>query len=276
VVAVDVAVTRNGRPVIGLTAEDFEVRDNGILQEVDRVQVETAPVNAILILDNSVSVAGEKLAELRAAVRDFVDGLRENDRAALLAFSFDVQLLQDLTADPSLLLLALSRTSTRGGTALYEALYGGLMLAEPPVTRPIVVVFSDGEDTISRISESEVLEIVRESNAVVYAVRSSPSVPEFTPLDRRMDRHRRAQIGRDKFLREVTDSTGGRFWRIDAVSNFRQEFLRVLEEIKSRYLLTYNPKAVDEQGWHRLEVKLKNHKGQARARRGYFLSSTSK
>jgi hypothetical protein len=73
----------------------------------------------------------------------------------------------------------------------------------------------------------------------------------------------------NKFLRQVADETGGRLIQIDDISNMELEFASVLEEIKSRYLLTYYPTGVDEQGWHRLEVKLKNRKGDVRARRGY-------
>ena len=77
------------------------------------------------------------------------------------------------------------------------------------------------------------------------------------------------RMDRDKFLRQIADESGGRFIRIDDVSNMEHEFLQILEEIKSRYLLTYYPKGVVEEGWHRLEVKLKGHKGDVRARRGY-------
>ncbi len=174
-VAVDIAVTADGRSVDGLTKADFEIRDNGVLQTIDRVRVETAPVDAILVLDNSMSVAGAKLEELQAAVRYFIAGLGEKDRVALVTFSDYVRLWQSLTNNRLVLLTALSGIFAAGNTALTDGLYGGLSLAEPPAERPIVVLFSDGLDNASRIGESELLEVVRESNAVVYVVRSSQS-----------------------------------------------------------------------------------------------------
>jgi VWFA-related protein len=296
-VAVDVAVVHDGRPVNGLTAQDFEIRDNGVLQEIDRVQVESAPVNSILVLDNSESVTGLKFLELRSAARAFVAGLGEDDRAALVTFSYHPQLRQDFTSTPSSVFRALEETTAAGGTALYEALYAGLMLADPPAVRPIIVLFSDGEDTTSRIDESELLGYVRESNAVVYAARTAPSVKELRAPESMdafstagpkagwagnwwrppsEDPNREEIKRRDEFLRRIAEETGGKFWAIENVSDIDREFLRTLNEIKARYLLTYYPNGVQEQGWHRLEVKLENRKGEVHARRGYYPSSRIK
>jgi VWFA-related protein len=271
VVAVDIAVTRGGRPVDGLTAADFEIRDNGVLQEIDRVQVETAPVDAILVLDNSGSVAGRKLEELRAAVGHFIAGLRSNDRVALVTFSGHVRLWQALTVERSVLLDALGGIAAGGLTALKDGLYGGLSLAGPAAERPIVVLFSDGLDNASRISESELLEVVRESNAVVYVVRSSLSLSEVWDFSSKLRGPKR--IYDDRFLRRVADESGGRFFEIDEISEMEREFRRVGEDIGSRYLLTYYPKGVAEEGWHDLDVRLKNHKADIRVRRGYTFAA---
>ncbi len=267
-VAVDIAVTDDGRPVDGLTEADFEIRDNGVLQTIDLVQVETAPVDAILVLDNSMSVAGPKLEELRAAVRSFVAGLGDADRVALVTFSGYVRLWQTLTVERAALLDALDGIVARGLTALKDGLYGGLSLAGPPAERPIVVLFSDGLDNASWTSESELLEVVRESNAVVYAVRSSLSLSEA--WDRSSQIRGPTRIYRDKLLRAVTDESGGRFFEIDDGLGMASEFGRVVEEIRSRYLLTYYPTGVADDGWHDLDVKLKNGKAEVRARRGYY------
>jgi VWFA-related protein len=271
VVAVDIAVTRDGRPVDGLTEADFEIRDNGILQEIDRVQVETAPVDAILILDNSMSVAGRKLEVLRTAAGDFVAGLREDDRVSLVTFSGYVRLWQDLTVERTALLGALDDIAAGGLTALKDGLYGGLSLAEP-AERPIVVLFSDGLDNASLTSESELLEFVRESNAVVYVVcNSQPSSEAKVYWSGPIGVHLRNQ--RDRFLQRVADESGGRFLEIDDVSSLEKEFKRVVEDIRSRYLLTYYPTGVAEEGWHDLDVKLRNHKADIRVRRGYTFAA---
>jgi VWFA-related protein len=281
VVAVDVAVTDGRRPVDGLTEADFEIRDNGVLQEIDKVQVETAPVDAILILDTSKSVAGPKLEELRAAVGDFIAGLREDDRAALVTFTGYVQLRQSLTTDRSVLRDVLEGIDALGLTALKDGLYGGLALAGPSAQRPIAVLFSDGLDNASWITESEIPEVVKESNAVVYVVCSSPSEERtsssparwhsnFRPWKSRPQESMRRYF-RNRFLRRVADDSGGRFFEIDDASSMEQEFRRVVEDIRSRYLLTYYPTGIAEDGWHDLEVKLVNHKAELRARQGYYV-----
>jgi VWFA-related protein len=287
VVAVDIAVTDDGRPVAGLTEADFELRDNGVLQEIDGVQVETAPVDAILVLDHSMSVAGPKLRELRAAVDYFVAGLRNDDRVALVTFSGYVRLWQDLTTDRSVLLKKLGRIVPSGLTSLKDGLYGGLTLAKPPTRRPIVVLFSDGLDNASLTGESELLEVVRESNAVVYVVCSAQPSAEATRrgayalANPRMEHERFFWHGssssgdprkqRKKFLRRVADDGGGQYFEIDDASSMKSEFRRVAEDIRARYLLTYYPTGVAESGWHDLEVKLKRHKGELRARQGYYV-----
>ena len=111
VVRVEVLVTRGGTPVRGLGAADFEVRDNGRLQALDPILEEETPVDAILVLDMSGSVNGPKLDALKAAGRAFLDGLREGEQAALLAFHHEVQLLEPLTADIGAVRRALDRAS---------------------------------------------------------------------------------------------------------------------------------------------------------------------
>ncbi len=283
----NVLVTRDGRPVENLTAEDFEIFDNGVRQTIERIQVETAPVQAFVLLDHSASVAGPKLQKLRTAVRSFLSGMRPRDQAALLTFFDHVQLKHELTEDLSLLLAALDETDARGGTALYDALYATLKLAEPPVTRPVLVLFTDGEDTTSRFSNEEVLEVARGTHAVVYAVGfSTPTLAEqelfYTAIAResvwatRFNWTGKVNMpSRHLVLRALTESSGGRLWYADADSNLQNEFKNVLEEIQSRYLISFYPDGVAEEGWHELDVRLKNRKGDVHARRGYLRPSTN-
>ena len=93
-VRVEVSVTRNGAPLGGLIASDFELRDDGRPQELQLVLEEKAPVDAALVLDMSGSVSGPKLDALKDAARVFLDGLREGEQAALVAFREEVLLLE--------------------------------------------------------------------------------------------------------------------------------------------------------------------------------------
>src|SRR5256885_15613625 len=89
-VRVDVLVTDNGQPVRGLGPADFDVRDNGVAQQIDLVSFEQIPLNVVLALDMSASVAGDRLERLRSAGGAILGSLEKNDQSALVTFSESV------------------------------------------------------------------------------------------------------------------------------------------------------------------------------------------
>ena len=195
VVRVEVLVTRGGTPVRGLGAADFEVRDNGRLQALEPILEEETPVDAILVLDMSGSVNGPKLDALKAAGRAFLDGLREGEQAALLAFHHEVQLLEPLTADVGAVRRALERASPRGSTALVDAVYSALRLREPGERRTAIVVFSDGIDNLSWLPASDVVEAASRSNVDrLRRGRAREGRPEGALPERRRPGDRRAAV----------------------------------------------------------------------------------
>jgi VWFA-related protein len=253
VVRVEVLVTHGGAPVRGLGVADFEVRDEGRLQELEPLLEEETPVDAILVLDLSGSVIGTKLDALKAAGRAFLDGLRPGEHAALLAFHHEVQLLEHLTADLAAVRRALDRASARGSTALTDAVYSALRLREPGDRRTAIVVFSDGIDNLSWLAASDVVEAARRSNVTVYGVavrgRGDP---------------------KERFLGDVVRATGGRLFEASSERALRARFLDVLGDIRARYVLSYSPGGVDAAGWHALGVKLTRAKATVLARPGYW------
>ena len=130
VVRVDVLVSVGGRPVTGLTPDDFEVRDNGVLQTIDLARLESMPLNVVLAFDLSRSVAGQRLADLKKAGRAVLEALSRGDRVALVTFSQDITLSQALTNDPALVRSALNRLAGRGDTALVDGLYSSILIGE--------------------------------------------------------------------------------------------------------------------------------------------------
>src|SRR5213079_1586568 len=122
-VRVDVLVTDNGQPVRGLTAADFEIRDNGVLQPIGLVSFEQIPLNVILALDMSDSVAGDRLARHRAAGTTVLGGLHGEDQAALLTFSHAVRLGAPLGHDVMFVRDALQRANGEGETSLVDGTF---------------------------------------------------------------------------------------------------------------------------------------------------------
>ena len=253
VVRVEVLVTRGGAPVRGLGAADFELRDDGRLQALEPILEEETPVDAILVLDLSGSVNGPKLDALKAAGRAFLDGLREGEQAALLAFNHEVRLLEPLTADLGAVRRALERASPRGSTALADAVYSALRLREPGERRTAIVVFSDGIDNLSWLPAADVVEAAGRSNATVYGVAVRTKGDQKVP-----------------FLGDVVQATGGRLFQASSERDLRARFLDVLGDIRARYVLSFSPGPGGAAGWHALEVRLKRGKGDVLARPGYW------
>jgi len=250
VVRVDALVTDKGQPLLGLGPADFEVLDNGVAQQVEFVSYDQIPLNVVLALDMSDSVAGERLEHLRAAGAAVLAGLKRNDQAALVTFSNQIVRPAALTSNLQQLRDALNEVAGAGETSLIDGAYAGLIVGESDAGRALLIVFSDGQDTQSWLSSAAVLDTAKRSDVVVYAV----------------------SVGRAKaeFLRDLTSFSGGRLFEMDKTANLSATFVSILEEFRHRYLVSYTPRGVSKEGWHRLEVRVKGRRPTIKARPGYL------
>lgn len=250
-VRVDVLVTDGRSPVGGLTAADFELRDNGILQTIDVVDSSDVPVNAVLALDTSMSTEGQRQRDLVAAAEALLDGLRPVDRAALTTFSHAVAPRIALTPDLAAVRKALHEIEPYGDTAVMDGAYVALTATLAQTGRSLVVICTDGYDTSSWLQPEEVLESAKRSNAVVYAVTA-------------------AQARRRSPLKDLAEATGGQLLEVTSSRDLRGAFQRILQDFRSRYILSYSPTGVPAEGFHRLDVRMKRRGLTARARPGYI------
>jgi Ca-activated chloride channel homolog len=249
-VRVDVLATDSGQILRGLQAADFEVRDNGVLQTVDLVSFQQIPLNVILALDTSGSVIGDRLDDLRRACAALLGRLTVEDKVALLTFSHVVSVRQRLTSEIALVRGALEDAPPAGDTALVDGTYTAMLLEQPDGARNLLIVFSDGLDTASWLAPERVLESARRADVVVYAAASREA--EESP-----------------FLEDVTKLTGGGLVKLQSSKDLSATFLRILDEFRNRYLLSYSPSGVPTSGWHKLDVRLKGRRGTLKARAGY-------
>jgi Ca-activated chloride channel family protein len=253
-VRVDVLVTDGGRPIRGLQPDDFEVRDNGVPQQVEFVSFEQLPLNVVLALDMSSSLVGDRVTHLKDAALAVVDGLKKEDRASLLSFSHALSARDRLTNDLTRVRAAIAQSIAHGETALVDGAFTGIMLGESDVGRALLMLFSDGLDTSSWLRPEAVLDIARRTDVVVYAVATGES-------------------RRSSFLAELTSLTGGRLFEADSTTSLRTAFINVLEEFRHRYLVTYSPRGVTKGGWHRIDVRVKGRRAVVKARPGYLAGS---
>jgi VWFA-related protein len=266
-VSVDVLVTDDRQSVLGLTAGDFELIDNGIPQTIDQLYVEQLPVNVVMVLDTSGSVLGERLAALKTGARSVIEMLRPNDRAAILTFSSRLDMPAALTGDRAALLRAVTELTAAGGTALRDGAYAGLVLRGADNTRTLMLLFSDGIDSSSILSESHLMAIARRSNAIVYAIGVQET---HRPRRRGQVFQQVTAVTDDRFLAALASETGGRFFHAEQHRDIERTFARVFKEFSQRYVLGYTPRGVSQAGWHEVDVRLKNRRGTVLARRGYF------
>jgi VWFA-related protein len=250
VVELDVSVMRGGVPVAGLTARDFALTDNGVAQDVESVTLERLPLSVTLVLDASQSVAGDRLRHLVQAGEGLAAALRKDDRAALITFSHMVDLRVPMTGDFQSIRTALGTMTGSGATSLRDAVHLALQLQPRDRSRPLMLLFTDGHDTASWLTEEAVVDSARRSGVVIHAVR----------------------VESDALLDRLTQISGGRTWSATSDRQLRELFTRALDEMRARYLLTYTPRGVRQPGWHELKVKLKNGGGDVTARRGYFVA----
>ena len=218
-VRIDVLVTDNGRIVRGLQPANFEVLDSGVVQQIDLISFEELPINVILALDMSQSMVGERIDHLRAAGRSVLDGMRGDDRVALLTFSHMLRLPQGLTRDAARVRGALDRVAPAGSTSLVDGVYGAMTLAGSDAGRDLLLVFSDGVDTSSFMTPARVLESARRTDATVYCVTVRGS-------------------GRSEFLRDLSGQTGGSVVEIASTTDLQKTFVGILDEFRQRYLLS--------------------------------------
>lgn len=249
-VRVDVLVTDGRNPIAGLSEGDFELRDNGVVQRVEVVEASNVPLNAVLALDTSSSLTGKRQTDLVGAAGALIDGLRTDDRAALITFSHAVRPRVPLTGDFASVRAALERIDPVGETSVMDGVYVALTSTLEQPGRFLVVVCTDGTDTFSWLQPGEVLEVAKRTNAVIYPVTS-------------------ADARRSDALKQLADATGGRVMPVKTSDELRDAFQRILTEFRSRYVLAYSPEGVTPGGFHRIEVTVPHRRATVKARAGY-------
>jgi Ca-activated chloride channel family protein len=264
---VDVAVVyldafvRDGRgPVAGLTASDFVLTDDGAGQEIELVSAESLPLRTVLVLDTSASIDGEKLGQLQRAGRSFLGGLRPGDETALLAFDEELRLRVPFSADSMRLNRGLNGVLPGGATALYDALYAGLTLASGR-GRALLVLFTDGEDNMSWLDAAQVARVVQESDVLVQVVAAAP-----------LSEARASASSYLRCLRQLAETTGGRLWRAESPAEFVPAFEAILQAMKTRYVLRFEPRTGARAGLHRLELKLRRRHAEVQCRKTYLIA----
>jgi len=185
-----------------------------------------------------------------------------------LTFDQEIRVRVPPTSDRDRLGRAVGGILPGGATALYDALYAGAILASGRA-RSLLVVFTDGEDNLSWLDAAQVRRVLQESNVLVQAVGIVPA--EETTLYPDGSSRPTAERPHVRTLRQLTEVTGGSFWPAASPDRLADAFLAILEAMKTRYILRFEPDRVRKEGLHQLDVKLVRRKGKVHCRKAYFV-----
>jgi len=247
------------RPVAGLEKENFRVFDDKLEQAITSFSMEDEPVAVGLVFDTSGSMSGAEREEHLAAT-EFFKTANPEDEFALVEFDSSPRLVVPLTADPTKITYQLLFTHTRGSTALLDAVFLGLHeIKKSTKKRKALVVISDGGENNSRYTSTEIRNVVKESDVLIYSIGVFAD-PNYTDAG--------------GVLNGISEQTGGRMFKTQGarLSDIAQ---KISVDLRNRYLLGYVPTNTERNGkYHLVEVKVVPPKGlppvRAHWRTGYY------
>jgi Ca-activated chloride channel family protein len=246
VVTLNVSV-RDGRTFVGdLRQEDFAVFEDGVQQRLSLFVQGRLPISLALMIDASASMI-EKLPVAQKAASRFLGTLLPGDRAQVLAFNNRVLTLADYGAERSALDAAITRTEAAGQRVPGE------------LRRQAIVLLSDGEDTMSLVTDEQVIELARKSEVAIYAISLRP---EPNP-----DRFSQAAY----LLTTLAQESGGRAYFPNSLSELDNVYERIAEELRTLYSVGYVSGNKRRDGkWRRVVVRVPSREGvEVRHKIGY-------
>jgi Ca-activated chloride channel family protein len=244
-VSVFVNVTdRNGAIVGGLTRDDFALKEDGRPQEIAVFERQSElPLNLTLAIDTSSSVRKD-LTEEADAARRFVHAiLRPQDQMNLLEFATEVRELTPFTNKVALIDRGLNQLHADWATALYDAIVLGSERLGPKTGRKVLIVVSDGDDTVKSSTYDQALESALRHEVMIYSIID-------VPIEASAGR----DLGGEHALITLAEQTGGKSFYVSA-GGLDKAFAQVSDDLRTQYLLGYYPKNQEPgKTFHRIDV----------------------
>jgi Ca-activated chloride channel homolog len=257
------------RYVTDLAAEDFNVFEDGVKQEVTFFNHTNLPIALALLIDTSASME-PKLPTAQEAAVGFSRKLRTQDLAEIVDFDSRVVVLQGFTSAVPELEQAIRKTSAGGSTSLYNAIYIALKDLKKVVAKNVdeirrqaIIVLSDGEDTSSLLPFEEVLDLAKRSETAIYSIglRSNDTLSSSTKG------FKEAEF----VLRQFSQETGGRSFFPNQLSDLTNVYGQIADELSSQYTVGYTSRNAKRDGsWRRVVVRVIRPNLTARTKQGYF------
>lgn len=267
-VNVFVTVTdQHGAPVAGLQKPDFEIEEDGTPQSIAIFDKESAlPLSIVMDLDTSLSTRKDLDLELSAARRFAHAILRPVDVLSLDEFSETVAEVVPFTSDLKAIDRGIERPRLGAATALYDALYLGAQSLETRPGRKVMVVITDGGDTVSRVDYKAAVRAAQTAEAIVYSII-------VVPIEASAGR----DTGGEHALIQISEDTGGKYFYATSGPELDEAFRKISDELRTQYLLAYYPsKRLSDSDFRRIQVKVDGGAAafNVRHRTGYYTSKS--
>ncbi len=255
----------SGALVGSLGKADFEVRDNGTAQQVAVFERQTdQPLSVAVLIDNSGSTAKDLKYETDSVTKFVRALLREGnpeDAVALYSFNWEIVRHNGFTRNVGAIDRSLRLLRGEAGTSLYDAILLAARDIEDRPGRKILVVVTDGGDTISKTDFNRATEAAQLADAVIYPILVVPITNEAG-----------RNVGGENALTTFAQRTGGRVFSPTLGAEMDNAFDQILRDLRTQYLLGFYPKDVPltSDRFHTLQVDTRNPALHVVARSGYY------
>jgi Ca-activated chloride channel family protein len=254
-----------GAPMASLQKENFVLKEDGREQKIAIFSKESAlPLSIALAVDTSLSTRKDLPLELTSA-RKFAHAIvRPQDGLAVYKFSEEVSLMVPFTSDLKKIDAGIERMRNGSATALYDAIYLGSHALGRRQGRKVMVVITDGGDTMSQVNYKEALRAAQEAEAIIYSII-------IVPIEADAGR----DTGGEHALIQISSDTGGKYYYAKSLAQLDEAFQKISDELRTQYLLAYYPSEhFTGSEFRQLRVDLANPPSggpyQAHYRAGYY------
>ncbi|HWW13565.1 MAG TPA: VWA domain-containing protein [Candidatus Dormibacteraeota bacterium] len=220
-----------GAPVAGLKKENFVVQEDGLVQKISVFDKESAvPLSIALAIDTSLSTRHDLPLEQASAKRFAHAILRPVDALSVFGFSETVLQSSPYTADLKRIDEGIDHIRLGAATALFDAVYLASRSLDHRQGRKVMVLITDGGDTISKLDYKEAVRAAEEAEAIVYSII-------VVPIENSAGR----EIGGEHALIQLSEDTGGKYYYATSMSQLDDAFRQISDELRTQYLLAYYP-----------------------------------
>lgn len=258
----------HGAPVAGLKKEDFTLLEDGTPQTIAVFDKESAlPLSIILAIDTSLSTRKDMSLELNSARRFAHTILRSIDGLALYEFSEVVNEVVPFTADLKTIDRGIEHPRLGAATALYDAIYLSSRALEKRQGRKVLVIITDGGDTVSQADYKQAVRAAQEAEAIVYSIIDVP-----------VEASAGRDTGGEHALIQISEDTGGKYYYATSIADLDDAFRKISDELRTQYLLAYYPsQRYTGSDFRRIQVKVdgENSGYSVHHRTGYYTTKQS-